>query len=341
MRAVIVESVGTVTVAPRPDPVLPGPGGAVIAVSASAICGSDLHFYDGDYPIVEPLAVGHEAIGTVVEKGPETRRFAIGDRVLVSAVAGCGACDGCATQNPVLCHDGPQIFGSGSLGGGQADLLAVPAADFQLTHLPEDMDVETALLLTDNLPTAWAGALRADIQPGATVAVIGLGAVGLCAVRCAIALGAGTVLAIDPVAGRREHAVKAGAIGVAPPAVNAVLEATNGRGVAAVIDAVATNASLGDAMLMVRPEGTVSVIGAHDLKPFPFPALMALTRSITLRSTFAPPQRTWSALIPLLRSGRLDVSDIFTHQFPLERASDAYAAIATRSADCVKVQLVP
>lgn len=339
MRGVVIDAPGTVRVETLPDPVLPGPDGAIVEVDTAAICGSDLHFYDGDYPLAAPVALGHEAVGTIVELGTDVGGFAIGDQVLVSSVAGCGRCAGCDTRDPVTCIDGPRIFGAGLLGGAQSELLAVPAADFQLLRVPEDLDTEEALLLTDNLATGWAAAQRADFAPGSTVVVLGLGAVGLCAVRSAILLGAGTVFAVDPVAGRRDRAGRCGAIPLAPPALQAILDATDGRGAAAVIDAVASDTTMHDALTLVRAGGTVSVVGVHNLDPFPFPATVALVRSITLRMTTAPVQRTWTQLVPLLQSGRLDVSGVFTGTVPLTEAAGAYAAVAARTADCVKVAL--
>ena len=227
------------------------------------------------------------------------------------------------------------------LPGGQATHVAVPAADFQLLSIPEGVDDEAALLLTDNLGTGWAGAQRADIPPGGTVAVIGLGAVGLCAVRSALALGAGQVLAVDPVQGRRDRAAASGAIPVEGPTVEAILEATGGRGADSVIDAVALDATLDDAIASVRAGGTVSVIGVHDLQPYPLPVLMGLFRSLTVRMTTAPVHRTWPELVPLIQDGSLSTADIFTHEFPLDDAADAYAAVAARSADCVKLLMRP
>ncbi len=201
----VIDGPRSVRLSEAPDPVPPGDEGVVVAVDATAICGSDLHFYDGDLPVGDGVAVGHEFLGTIVEAGPAVGRFHVGDRVLTASVAGCGHCAGCATGDPVTCVDGPQVFGSGMLPGGQATAVAVPAADFQLLRIPEGMDDDTALLLTDNLGTGWAGAKRADIPAGGTVVVLGLGAVGLCAVRSALALGAGRVLAVDPVAGPTSH----------------------------------------------------------------------------------------------------------------------------------------
>ena len=136
----MIEGPGRVRVAEAPEPTVPGPGGAVVAVDATAICGSDMHFYDGDIDLGMGIPVGHEFLGTVVEVGPEVRDVRVGDRVLTASVAGCGACEGCATGDPVLCVDGPQVFGSGMLPGGQATAVAVPAADFQLLTIPEGID---------------------------------------------------------------------------------------------------------------------------------------------------------------------------------------------------------
>jgi 2-desacetyl-2-hydroxyethyl bacteriochlorophyllide A dehydrogenase len=341
MRTVVIDGPGSIRIDTRPDPALTGPDGVIVAVSAAGICGSDLHFYEGEYPMVEPVALGHEAVGTVVEAGPDVRTVKVGDEVMVSSVAGCGGCPGCATNDPVMCYSGINIFGGGVLPGAQTDLLAVHAADFQVRKIPEGISTEQALLLTDNLATGWAAAQRADFPYGGTVAVIGLGAVGLCALRSAFFQGAATVFAVDRVEGRLQRAADWGATPVRSSTVESILAATGGRGADAVIDAVATDASLTDALNAVRPGGTVSVVGVHDLQPFPFPALGALIRSITVRWTTAPVQRTWPELIPLLQSGRLDVDDIFTATLPLDEAAQGYATAATRSGDDVKIMLTP
>ncbi len=341
MLHVVIDGPGHVFVAEAPDAVPPDLDGAVVSVDAAGICGSDLHFYDGDIPVGNGFPVGHEFIGTVLDVGSGVRRFRPGDRVLTASVAGCGHCDGCATGDPVTCVEGPKVFGSGLLPGGQASAVAVPAADFQMLRIPEEIDDEAALLLTDNLNTGWIGAKRADIPPGGTVVVLGLGAVGLCAVRAALSLGAGRVLAADPVAGRRALGADSGAIPIEGPTVDAVREATHGRGADSVIDAVASDASLTDALSSVRAGGTVSVVGVHSLDPYPLPILAGLFRSVTLRMTTAPVHQTWKELVPLVANGRLRTDGVFTHRFPLVEASQAYAAAAARSADCIKVLLQP
>jgi threonine dehydrogenase-like Zn-dependent dehydrogenase len=177
----------------------------------------------------------------------------------------------------------------------------VPAAKFQLLALPENISTEQALLLTDNLATGWAAAKRADIPIGGTVAVIGLGAVGMCALRSALTLGAARVFAVDPVAARRQRAESWGAIGVTPPTAHPIREATAGLGADAVIDAVGSDASINDAIETVRTGGTVSIVGVHDMAPYPLPALACLIRSLTIRLTTAPVQQTWPELVPCCR----------------------------------------
>ncbi|MBV9486326.1 MAG: alcohol dehydrogenase catalytic domain-containing protein [Frankiaceae bacterium] len=341
MRQVMINTDRTVVVVEAADPVPPGPGGAVVTVDATSICGSDLHFYDGDLPLIAPLSIGHEFVGTVAAIGAEVRTIKVGDRVMCSCLAGCGQCDGCLAGDPATCASGVEVFGSGVLQGGQATSVAVPGADFQLRALPDSIDDDAALLLTDNLCTGWTGAKRANVPPGGTVVVLGLGAVGMCAVRSAVAQGAGQVLAADPVAGRRAMAAASGATPIEGPTIPAVMDATGGRGAHAVIDAVALDTTLDDAFGAVRAGGTVSVIGVHDLNPYPVPMLTALFRSITLTMNTAAVHQSWKELIPLVESGAIRTDGIVTHRFPLDAAAAAYALAAERRGDCLKVALQP
>jgi threonine dehydrogenase-like Zn-dependent dehydrogenase len=166
--------------------------------------------------------------------------------------------------------------------------------------------------------------------------VLGLGAVGLCAYRSAEAQGA-EVIGFDPVEGRRARVGRS----VEEPLVEAVLDATGGRGADLVIDCVANDTSMNDAFAFVRAGGTVSVVGIHSMEPYPLALLMGVYRSITLRMKTAPVHQTWPELVPLVQSGTLDTTGIITHSFPLDDASAAYAAVAARSADCIKAVLVP
>src|SRR5689334_14916311 len=180
MRAVVLNGERDVSVEEVPDAGVPGPDGLLLRVERTAICGSDLHLYHG--PLTVPgVHLGHEFVGTVEEVGPEVTSVRAGDRVLVSGVVGCGRCTACRSGDPVTCWNGGlQIFGTGlDLWGGQAEAVGVPAADSSVLKIPEGITDEQAVLLTDILPTGYLGAQRADISPGDTVVVIGLGPVGV------------------------------------------------------------------------------------------------------------------------------------------------------------------
>ena len=221
--------------------------GAVVAIRACGICGSDLHIYEGHgFSPDLGFCVGHEAVGEVVEVGAAVSRFRVGDSVLVSASTGCNACVPCRAGYVLGCERGRSgCYGlSGMLPGSQAEYVSVPSADGNLVAIPEGVSDDAALVLTDNAPTAWYGARRARIEPGDTVAVIGLGPVGIMAVLAAQVMGAGRVLAIDLVDERRAAAAALGAEPVDGDPRRTVRELTGGRGVNAVIEAVGADTTI-------------------------------------------------------------------------------------------------
>jgi 2-desacetyl-2-hydroxyethyl bacteriochlorophyllide A dehydrogenase len=340
----VLEGPEQVSVERVDDPRLPGPDGAVVRIERAAICGSDLHLYHGG--LGEPgVCLGHECIGEVIEVGPEVRDHRVGDRVLVSGITACGRCPGCRAGNPVLCVQGNQVFGTDlSLPGGQAEAIAVPSADFTMLTIPDGISTEQAVLLTDILPTGYLGAERADIHPGDTVVVVGQGPVGTLAMQCAQLFGASRVIAVDRVPERLANAERLGAIPVdasGGDAVAQVMELTGGRGAPSVIEAVGSDATLTDALMVAAPEGTISMVGVNLRMDFPFPTALALLRNLTFRVTFARIPSTWPTLVPLLQSGRLAPDDVFTHRLPLSDAVHAYDIFANRKDGCLKVLLDP
>lgn len=346
MRAVVLNGPGDVSVEDVDDPVLTGPDGVILRVERTAICGSDLHPYHGDasHP---GMRLGHEFIGTVVEAGSEVRTVRVGDRVLTSGVVGCGRCRQCITGWPMRCEaQGSAVFGTamGELHGGQAEAVAVPAADAFVTPIPEAVTDEQAVLLTDILPTGFIGARRADIAPGATVVVIGLGPVGICALRAALLYSPARVLAVDPVAHRRAHAERIGAEAIDPTdgdALARIMEATGGRGADSVIEAVGRDETINDAIMAVKPGGTVSVVGVSSNLAHPFPMLIAMVKGITFRICVADIPSTWDNLIPLVASGKLVPEDVFTHHMGLSEAPEAYRMFDAKDDGVVKVLLDP
>ena len=327
------------------DPELTGPDGIVVEVERTAICGSDLHLYHGDMA-APGVHLGHEFIGRVLEVGSEVRSVAPDQRVLVSGVIGCGRCRQCITGWPMRClAGGSRVFGTSlELPGGQAELVAVPAADTSVHVIPEAISDEQAVLLTDILPTGYLGAERADIRPGSTVAVIGLGPVGICALRAAQLFSPARILAVDPVSHRRAHATRLGAEVIDPAAGDVaaqLLEATGGRGVDSVVEAVGHDATINDAIMSVRPGGTVSVVGVSTNMAHPFPMAVAMFKGITFRICVADIPSTWDVLIPLVAGGRLEPEDVFTHRMGLSDAAEAYRIFDARDDDVMKVLLDP
>lgn len=345
MRALVYHGPGDIrydTVA-DPDPI--DVNGAVVQVTAAGICGSDLHIYEGHgFVPTAGYTVGHEAVGTVVEVGSGVRRFRTGDRVLVAAGAGCGICVGCRGGNLRDCESGAAIFGIGlGLGGAQAEALAVPGADMNLMAIDESISDDQALMLTDNLPTGWFGASRADIEPGAVVAVVGLGPVGQMAVESAFVLGASRVLALDTVAERLDAAEAVGAEAVLSDenTRERVFELTQGRGADAVVEAVGRDETVRLALDLVRVGGTVSVVGVPFSEEISYPLRSAFGRNVTFRIGLADIHGAWPALVPLVRSGRIRPERVVTDRMALSDGPEAYAAYMAREGGVMKVTLDP
>lgn len=345
MRAVVLNGERDVSVEEVPDAGVPGDEGLLLRVERTAICGSDLHLYHG--PMTVPgVHLGHEFVGTVEDVGRAVTSVGKGDRILVSGVIGCGVCAACRASDPVLClNSGMKVFGTSlELAGGQAEAVAVPAADASVLKIPEAISDEQAVLLTDILPTGYLGALRADITPGDVVVVFGLGPVGVFALQCAQLHGPSRILAVDLVPGRLARAEQLGAEPIDASDGNAVAkiyEATGGRGAGAVIEAVGADQSISDAILCAAPGATISVVGVNLNFAFPFPMPVALMKRLTFRVTIASIPSTWAALLPLVASGRLHPEDVFTHRMGLTQAAEAYRLFESREDGVLKVLLDP
>jgi alcohol dehydrogenase len=345
MRATVLNGPRDVSLQTVPDPVLPGPEGIIVTVERTAICGSDLHLFH-DAPTGIGIQLGHEAIGTVAEVGPHVRNFTPGDRVLVSGVIGCGTCGPCLAGQPNVClNDKAAAFGTmPDLPGGQAEAMAVPFADLFALRIPENIADEEAVLLTDILPTGYLGALRASIRPGATVAVIGLGPVGIMALQCAALFGPARILAVDQVPERLARAERLGAEPIDAASVSGaaqVMEATGGRGADSVIEAVGADATVLDAVSCAASGGTVSIVGVNLSLALPFPMGLVFLKSLTVRTIFAPVPGTWPSLVPLVQAGRLQLVDTFTHRMQLSQVAEAYDLFDSRRDGVLKVLLLP
>jgi threonine dehydrogenase-like Zn-dependent dehydrogenase len=295
--------------------------------------------------------MGHEFLGTIEDVGSDVQRFKRGDRVLVSCTIGCGGCSLCRDDVYSGCmqttQTGPMsnVFGSPINPGGQAEGARVPFADTNLFAIPEGLDDEKVLFLTDILPTGTMGADQAEVGPGDIAVVFGCGPVGTFAAEAALLRGAACVIAVDLDDGRLARAERQGCLPLNPQRedlVDKVRELTDGRGADCAIEAVGSAEVMGTALDVVRPGGRVSVIGvimsAEVTIPF-LPALMG--KNLTLRSGLVNPQVYFPKLLPLIRQGRIDPSQIITHRLPLSEGVKGYEIFDAHQDDVLKVVLEP
>jgi threonine dehydrogenase-like Zn-dependent dehydrogenase len=259
MKAVVFRGIGKIALENVPEPKLKEPTDAIIRITSSAICGTDLHFIRGTAPgVKEGRILGHEAVGIVEEMGKEVRNLRKGDRIVVPSTVGCGTCvycragyhSQCNTANPKGPDAGTVYFGgpeeAGGLDGLQAEYARIPYAGVGLVKLPEEISDNQAILLSDILPTAYMAAIMAEIKPSNVVAIFGCGPVGLFAIACALHLGAGRVFAIDSVESRLEMARAHGADVInfqKEDPIKVLKDVTNGSGPERTIDAVGVDAA--------------------------------------------------------------------------------------------------
>ena len=318
---------------------------AVVKVEACSICGSDLHIYHGHgFSEDQGFCVGHEAVGEVMEVGSGVHRLKVGDKVMLPAAVGCGACRSCLAGVVILCENNQAgCYGlSSKLQGSQAEAVRVPAADMNAVRVPDGISMEQALMMTDALATAWFGARNADIKPGSSVAVIGLGPIGLMAVDSAYVMGAHVVYAIDPIPERRGLAAQSGAIALHPDeAAECIKEDTKGRKLDCVVEVVGSDATVDFALRLVRRRGTVSVIGVQQSRRFPFPLERAFSGGLTFRAGTCSVPEELPALFPLVLSGRLKPERYVSHRMPLSDGAEAYRLFEAREAGALKMVLRP
>jgi alcohol dehydrogenase len=346
MKAVVFEGERKVAVCDFPDPALFDERSAIVEVEQTSICGSDLHFYWGDFGDFSGVRPGHEFIGTVVATGKEVTHLRVGDRVMNMALYGCGDCDPCHELRPTACAQGWVNFGTlREVPGGQCQLVAIPHADHVLLKLPSWVTDDQAILMTDVLPTGAFAARNASITPGATVVVIGLGPIGLSVVANALTYSPARVLAFDNLPDRRERAEALGAEVFDPavaPASAQVAELTSGRGADCVIEAVGHAATLVESMRSARVGGTVSVIGLITDTTVPVSPIELGIRNLTVRFGTTDVPLMWDRLFPLLEQGKLDLgNDVFTHRLPLDQAVQGYEIFANRHDQVFKVVFDP
>jgi 2-desacetyl-2-hydroxyethyl bacteriochlorophyllide A dehydrogenase len=344
MRAVTFQAPGEVRIDERPEPQLESRDDAIVSIQASGICGSDLHIYHGRVKMEPGFTIDHEFVGKVLATGEDVTRVATGDRVLGCYHSACGTCFFCLRAAYHKC-DRARVFGHGallgSLQGTQADQALVPMANLTLRKVPESVSDEVALFAGDVMGTGYHAVSQSGVQPGDSVAVLGLGPVGLCAVQVAMAAGAGPVLAVDTVTQRLDVARGIGAIPVhlteeSPRDIARSL--TEGRGVDVAIDAVGHPDALDTAIRLARKAGTVFAIGVYA-EPCQVHMGLVWIKALTLKTGHANVIGHVDRVLGMLARGTLDPTPLVTHHLALDDAAEAYAIYDRREA--LKIVLVP
>ncbi len=363
----------------RAEPEIEHPQDAIVRVTRSCICGSDLHLYHGLVPDTRVgTTFGHEFTGVVEQVGPDVQRLKVGDRVLVPFNIFCGSCFFCRRELFSNCHNvNPEatavggIFGyshtTGGYAGGQAEYVRVPMADIGPTVLPPELDEDDAVLLTDVFPTGYQAAEMGSIQEGDTVVVFGAGPVGLFAARSAWFMGAGRVIVVDHVEYRLAfartfaHCETVDFKSVDDMAIH-IKKMTDGLGADVCIDCVGAEAAgnfaqtltgvklklqggaatvLHWAINSVRKGGHVSIVGVYGPTFNALPIGNAVNKGLTLRMNQASVKRHLPRLIEHVLAGRIRPRDIITHRLPLEEVAEGYHLFSSKLDDCIKVVLLP
>jgi alcohol dehydrogenase len=330
----------------------PQAGEAVIRVTMTTICGTDVHIVRGEYPVRVGLTLGHEPVGVIDELGAGVTGYRVGDRVLVGAITPCGQCRACLSGQSSQCgrEVGYQAMGGWRFGntinGAQAEYLLVPHAQANLAKIPDSVTDEQAVLLADIASTGFGGAERAEIKLGDTVVVFAQGPIGLCATAGARLLGAGLIIGVDGDEHRLEVSRRMGADVVLDHGkldVVAEVRRLTGGGVDVAIEALGLPSTFEGALRSLRPGGTLSSLGVYSGKlEVPLDAFAAGLGDHRLVTTLCPGgKERMRRLLSLVQSGRFDPSPLLTHSFRLDEIAKGYELFAARKERVLKVAIRP
>ena len=327
MKALVYLGPGKKALQEHAKPTVLAPTDAVVKVTRTTICGTDLHILKGDVPSCEPGRIlGHEGVGIVDSIGTAVTAFKAGDHVLISCISACGKCSYCRRLMYSHCTSGGWILGN-TIDGTQAEYVRIPHADNSLYPIPQGADEEALVMLSDILPTGFeCGVLNGRVQPGSTVAIVGAGPIGLAALLTAQFYSPAEIIMIDLDDNRLEVARTFGATSTVNSsdgqAVPAVMKATGGRGVDTAIEAVGIPATFEMCTQLVAPGGTIANIGVHGSK-VDLHLERLWDRNITITTRLVDTVST-QMLLNTVRSKRLDAKRLVTHRFKLGQVMEAY-----------------
>ncbi|KAA0981236.1 NAD(P)-dependent alcohol dehydrogenase [Pseudomonas sp. ANT_J28] len=354
MKAAIFVEKNRIVLDDKPIPEV-GPLDALIRITTTTICGTDVHILRGEYPVAKGLTIGHEPVGIIERLGSQVRGFVEGQRVIAGAITPSGqsyAClCGCSSQDGPDTRHGFRAAGGWKFGntidGCQAEHVLVPDALANLCPIPDGLSDEQVLMCPDIMSTGFSGAERGEVKIGDTVAVFALGPIGLCAVAGARLKGASTIIGIDTVAERMSVARQLGATHVVNfkdgDVVAQIMALTDGRGVDVAIEALGTQGTFESALRVLRPGGRLSSLGVYssDLR-IPLEAFAAGLGDFSIVSTLCPGgKERMRRLMAVVQRGGVDLSPLVTHRFKLDDIEAAYELFAHQRDGVMKVAITP
>ena len=353
MKAAVFRGREQIVLEDHPTPEC-GLNDAIVRVTTTTICGTDVHIWREEYPVDPGRIVGHELVGVIEHLGDAVTGYAVGDRVLVGAITPCGSCFFCQSHTEAQCsghEDHWEMIGGWRLGnsidGVQAEYVRVPYAQANLAQIPDDMTDEQCVLLADIASTGISAAETADVQIGHTVAVFAQGPIGLCATAGARLKGASLIIGVDSLENRLHLSREMGADEVIDftqeDPVAAIKRLTGGRGVDVAIEALGIQQTFQHCLDATRPGGIVSSLGVYGGKlEVPVESFVYGIGDKQIRSTLCPGgKERMRKLMELVRHGKLDVSKLITHSFALDDIEEAYELFGNQRDGVVKIALYP
>ncbi|MFA6467623.1 MAG: zinc-dependent alcohol dehydrogenase family protein [Bacteroidota bacterium] len=333
MKALVYRGPGKRALEEKLKPTLKEPTDAVVKITHTTICGTDLHIMKGEVPGVEAgRTLGHEGVGIIVSVGTNVSKFSPGNHVLISCISSCGKCDSCRQGMYSHCDQGGWILGN-SIDGTQAEYVRIPFADTSLYHIPEGADEEAMVMLSDILPTGFeCGVLKGQIKPGNTVAIVGSGPIGLAALLTARFYSPAEIIMVDTDANRLATATSFGATKVIQAnAVEEIMKLTNGKGVDVAIEAVGTPATFDICQLIIGAGGHIANIGVHG-KSVELHLEKLWSSNITITTRLVDTVTT-PMLLKTVLAGTLHPEKLITHHFPLADIMKAYDTFENAARD--------
>lgn len=348
MKAATFVEPGRIVLTDKPIPEV-GPRDALLRVTTTTICGTDVHILKGEYPVAKGLTVGHEPVGVIEELGAAVTGYQVGQRVIAGAITPCGHCHSCLDGHHSQC--GGRMMGGWRLGntldGCQAEYVLIPDAMANLALIPDGLTDEQVLMCPDIMSTGFSGAENGGVRIGDSVAVFAQGPIGLCAAIGARLAGATQIFTVDCLQERltisRTLAADVTINFRDSDPVQVIRESTAGRGVDVAIEALGTQSTFESCLRVLRPGGVLSSLGVYSGKlTLPLEAFAAGLGDIRVVSTLCPGgKERMRRLMNVLESGRVDLRPLVTHRFPLDRIEEAYELFANQRDHVLKVAITP